>query len=55
MEHPTSNPESDARDRARQAAIRKVQHYFAQLDNGRSMSQELLRDRKAEAEREKRK
>jgi AbrB family looped-hinge helix DNA binding protein len=39
----------------RQAAIRKVQQYFARFDNGRSMSEELLQERKAEAEREKRK
>jgi bifunctional DNA-binding transcriptional regulator/antitoxin component of YhaV-PrlF toxin-antitoxin module len=39
----------------RQAAIRKVQQYFAQFANGRSMSEELLQERKAEAEREKRK
>jgi bifunctional DNA-binding transcriptional regulator/antitoxin component of YhaV-PrlF toxin-antitoxin module len=37
----------------RQAAIRKVQQYFAQFDNGRSMSEELLKERKAEAAREK--
>jgi AbrB family looped-hinge helix DNA binding protein len=37
----------------RQAAIRKVQQYFAQFDNGRSMSEELLRERKKEAVREK--
>jgi AbrB family looped-hinge helix DNA binding protein len=37
----------------RQAAIRKVQQYFAQFDNGRSMSEELLRERKTEAVREK--
>lgn len=36
-----------------QAAIRKVQQYFARFDNGRRMSEELLRDRKAEAAREK--
>jgi hypothetical protein len=37
----------------REAAIRKVHQYFAQFDDGRSMSEELLSDRKAEAEREK--
>ena len=37
----------------RQAAIRKVQQYFAQFGNGRSMSEELLQNRKAEAVREK--
>jgi AbrB family looped-hinge helix DNA binding protein len=39
----------------RKAAIRKVQQYFAQFGNGRSMSDELLKERKAEAAREKRK
>ena len=38
----------------RQAAIRKVQQYFAQFDDGRSWSEELIKDRRAEAEREKR-
>ncbi len=38
-----------------QAAIRKVQQYFAQFDKGRSMSEELIRERKAEAACEKRK
>jgi bifunctional DNA-binding transcriptional regulator/antitoxin component of YhaV-PrlF toxin-antitoxin module len=37
----------------RQAALRKVQQYFAQFDHGRSMSEELLKERKAEAAREK--
>jgi AbrB family looped-hinge helix DNA binding protein len=37
----------------RQAAIRKVQRYFAKFDKGRSMSEELLKERKAEAAREK--
>jgi AbrB family looped-hinge helix DNA binding protein len=37
----------------RQTAIRKVQQYFAQFDKVRSMSEELLKERKAEVAREK--
>lgn len=35
------------------AGIRKVQQYFAQFDNVRSMGGDLLKERRAEAEREK--
>lgn len=37
----------------RDAAIRNVQKYFAQFGDGKSWSQELIRERRAEARREK--
>jgi hypothetical protein len=45
--------EGATRIHTREIAIGKVQQYFAQFDNGRSLSEELLSERKAEAERDK--
>ena len=36
----------------RAAALKKVQDYFAQFNDGTSMSEELIRDRRLEAKRE---
>jgi len=38
----------------RDAAIRSVRKYFAQFDDGKSWSQELIGERRAGARREKR-
>jgi AbrB family looped-hinge helix DNA binding protein len=42
------------RAQTREAAIRNVRKYFAQFDDGKSWSRELIGERRAEARREKR-